>query len=378
MFEQHQITKTTDVQNDFLKYTPDSICTMNKTALLVPGLLFLLIVCVLSTGCTENSSTANTTPQTSLVTTAPSTAARYIAGDIVRIPNSSSVTAILIMGYNPATDMYERVLIYPNADSSWGYRVDNRTEPQKRAVLEKVYTEKITNKPPASIVIRQPTVLTTTTTTKTSTATTTNVSRAGKPTFKKIDPDYGTAGTAISITALTGTNFQSGATVKLMKLDNPNITATNVNVQSPTSMTLTFTPPSNATAGAWDVVITNPDGQYVNYANIFSIHAPVGTTTTTSSTGDGITSITPTSTIGNDVQMTIIGTNFQSGNIKVKLTKSTNTNIEILARNVRWDSATQVTAWFTIPKGSKGTWDVVVTNPDGTTRTLTNGFEVKA
>ena len=377
MFEQHQITKTTDVQNDFLKYTPDSICTMNKTALLVPGLLFLLIVCVLSTGCTENSSTANTTPQTSLVTTAPSTAARYIAGDIVRIPNSSSVTAILIMGYNPATDMYERVLIYPNADSSWGYRVDNRTEPQKRAVLEKVYTEKITNKPPASIVIRQPTVLTTTTTTKTSTATTTNVSRAGKPTFKKIDPDYGTAGTAISITALTGTNFQSGATVKLMKLDNPNITATNVNVQSPILMTLTFTPPSNATAGAWDVVITNPDGQYVNYANIFSIHAPVGTTTTTSSTGDGITSISPTSmTAPKYVEMTILGSNFQIG-IKGKLTKSTDTNINFPAQDCRRDLDTKVTCWFNVPIERRGTWNIILTNPDGTTRTLLNGFEVK-
>jgi hypothetical protein len=163
-----------------------------------------------------------------------------------------------------------------------------------------------------------------------------------------------------------------------MKLDNPNITATNVNVQSPTLMTLTFTPPSNATPGAWDVVITNPDGQYVNYANIFSIHAPVGTTTTTSSTGEGITSISPTSNVGNNVEMTIIGTNFQSGNIKAKLTKSTNTNIEIIARNVRWDSATQVTAWFTIPSAKQtGTYNVVVTNPDGTTRILPDGFIMK-
>ena len=351
---------------------------MNKKNLLVFSLVLLLISCVLFTGCTNGSGTTNTTPQTSLVTTAPSTAALYRSGDIVRNPNASSQTAWLIMGYDPATDLYERALVYRNADSSWGYRVDNRTETIKRAVLEKVNTEKVTNKPPASIVIRQPTVLTTTTPTKTSTTTTTNVSPAGKPTFKKIDPDYGTAGTAISITALTGTNFRSGATVKLMKLDNPNITATNVNVQSPTLMTLTFTPPSNATPGAWDVVITNPDGQYVNYANIFSIHAPVGTTTTTSSTGNGITSISPTSNLGNNVEMTIIGSNFQSGNIKAKLTKSTNTNIEIIARNVRWDSATQVTAWFTIPSAKQtGTYNVVVTNPDGTTRMLADGFIVK-
>jgi hypothetical protein len=192
------------------------------------------------------------------------------------------------------------------------------------------------------------------------------------PTFKKIDPDYGTVGTTILITALTGTNFQSGATVKLMKLDNPNITATNVNLQSPTLITCTFSPPANAAAGAWDVVITNPDGQFVRYSNIFSLK---GSTTPPDSAS--ISSVSPTFTYGNDVQMTIIGTNLQSGNINVKLTKSTNTNIEILARNVRWDSATQVTAWFTIPGNSIGIWNVVMTNPDGSTCTLPDGFEVK-
>ncbi len=85
-----------------------------------------------------------------------------------------------------------------------------------------------------------------------------------------------------------------------MKVDNPNITATSVNVQSSTLITCTFSLPSNATAGAWDVVITNPNGQYVNYANIFSLRGsanPTGTTTPTDS--QGITSISPTSTVGN-------------------------------------------------------------------------------
>jgi len=203
------------------------------------------------------------------------------------------------------------------------------------------------------------------------------IDTTGKPTFKKIVPDYGTAGTAISITALTGTNFQSGATVALMKADNPNITATNVNVQSSTLMTLTFNPPSNAVAGAWDVVITNPNGQYVNYANIFSLLvSPNPTSTTTPTDSQVITSISPTFTYGNDVALTIIGTNFQQG-FTAKMTKSTSTSVVIVARSERWDSPTQLTAWFTIPQGSMGTWNVVVTNPDGTTRSLPNGFEVR-
>jgi hypothetical protein len=291
---------------------------------------------------------------------------------------------MLIIGYDSATDMYERTLIYPNADGSWGYRRNSNTEKAARNVMEKIYTEKITNKPPSSIVIRQPTVLTTATTisttpaSSTSTTTTTTVSPTGKPTFKKIVPDEGTAGTQIPITALTGTNFQSGATVTLMKLDNPNITATNVNVQSSTLMTCTFSPPSNATAGAWDVVITNPDGQYVNYANIFSLRgSPNPTSTTTPTDSQGITSISPTFTYGNDVALTIIGTNFQQG-FTAKMTKSADTSKIITAREVRWDSATQVTCWFTIPDPRlRGTYNVILTMPDGTTRSLPNGFEVK-
>ena len=357
---------------------------MNKKNLVVSSLVLLLISCVLITGCTNDSGTTNTTTQTSAVTTAPSGSAKYVSGDIVKIPSSSSGTAMLIIGYDSATDKYERALIYPNADGSWGYRRNSNTEKAARVVMEKTYTEKITNKLPSSIVIHLPTVLTTATTgsttpaSSTSTTTTTTVSPTGKPTFKKIVPDEGTAGTQIPITALTGTNFQSGATVTLMKLDNPNITATSVNVQSSTLITCTFSPPSNATAGAWDVVITNPDGQYVNYANIFSIRgSPNPTSTTIPTDSQGITSISPTFTYGNDVPLMIIGTNFQQG-FTAKMTKSTNTNVVIEARSVRWDSPTQVTAWFTIPtQRQRGTYNIVVTNPDGTTRSLPNGFEVK-
>ena len=357
---------------------------MNKKNLLVSSLVLLLISCVLITGCTNDSSTTNTT-QTSAVTTAPSGSVKYVTGDIVKIPTSSSGTAMLIIGYDSATDMYERALIYPNADGSWGYRRNSNTEKAARAVMEKIYTEKITNKPVSSITIHPITVLTTATsvsvtqTSSTSTTTTTTPSPTGKPSFKSIDPDYGTAGTQILITALTGTNFRSGATVTLMRADNPNITATNVNVQSSMLMTLTFTPPSNATAGAWDVVITNPDGQFVRYSNIFSLRgSPNPTSTTTPTDSQGITSVSPTSNLGNNVEMRIIGSDFQSGYIKAKLTKSTNTNVEILARDIRWDSATQVTVWFTIPDSKQtGIYNVILTMPDGTTRSLPNGFEVR-
>jgi hypothetical protein len=60
------------------------------------------------------------------------------------------------------------------------------------------------------------------------------------------------------------------------------------------------------------------------------------------------------------------------------MTKSTDTSKIITARDVRWDSATQVTCWFNIPDPRlRGTYNVILTMPDGTTRSLPNGFEVK-
>jgi hypothetical protein len=116
----------------------------------------------------------------------------------------------------------------------------------------------------------------------------------------------------------------------------------------------------------------------VKYANIFSIRgSPNPTSTTTPTDSQGITSISPTSTFGNDVPMTIIGTDFQQG-FTAKMTKSTGTTVVVEARSVAWESPTQVKAWFTLPTPKqRGTYNVIVTNPDGTTRTLSNGFEVK-
>jgi hypothetical protein len=353
---------------------------MNNKTVLVFSLVLVLISCVFFTGCADNSSSTNTTTQ---VTSAPGSP-RYVTGDIVR--NPAYETAWLILGYNSSTDSYQRALIYPNADGSWGYRTNSNSDTVTRTVMEKTNTEKITNKPPSSIVIRRPTTVATTMTTittsatgnTTSTTTTPTTNVTGKPTFKKIIPDEGNAGSTITITSLTGTNFKSGAIVQLTKEDSPNITATNVEVQSPTLMTCTFAIPVNITAGSWDVVITNPDGQFVKYSYIFLLHSTVDTSTTTQSDTEGITSVSPTFTVGNNVEMLITGSGFQSGNINVKLTKSSGSITLITSRNVAWHSSTQLTAYFTIPKGSKGIWTVVVTNPDGTTRTLSNGFEVKA
>jgi len=100
------------------------------------------------------------------------------------------------------------------------------------------------------------------------------------PVIRNIIPDTGTAGSVISITDLMGNNFQSGATVTLMKSGNQNITATNVNVQSSSMITCTLSPASDTTPGPWDVVVTNPDGHSGIYTNLFTIYVPIFPTIT--------------------------------------------------------------------------------------------------
>jgi hypothetical protein len=349
----------------------------------LPVLVILLLACVIIAGCSTASKPSNVTSPATTGTEGATSGALYAAGDVVRNPKSTSDTAWLVLSYDPAADSYERAFLYRNADGSWGYRVDTRTEKAARTVMEKVYTEKVTTLSPSSVPVRQPTLVTlppTTSATQGVTATTTvtastTVSSDAKPVFKKITPDEGNAGTTISITDLIGENFLSGASVQLGKTGHANITATLVTVVSPTKISCTFALPSDAPAGAWDVIIINPNGKSAVYTNIFTLHGSANpTTTTTSSGGVDINSIDPVSGISGEYKsIRLTGSNFLDGAV-VKLTKSGKT--DIVASTVSRSSSTQMTCFFNLPLLSQGSWNIVVTNMDGTTGTLTNGFTV--
>ena len=111
--------------------------------------------------------------------------------------------------------MYERAIIFPNDDGSWGYRIDSSTESLSRSELEQIYTQKITNIPVSQVLIGAPSptatpvpvttvpIYTPVATTVTATTATSGVA----PVIQDIAPDNGYAGTSVSITALTGYNF---------------------------------------------------------------------------------------------------------------------------------------------------------------------------
>ncbi|MCX6691161.1 MAG: hypothetical protein NTW33_03695, partial [Methanoregula sp.] len=83
-------------------------------------------------------------------------------------------------------------------------------------------------------------------------------------------PDTGSSGTTVS-TSIPGTYFQPGATAYLYKSGQPNINAINVNVVSPTQITCDFPIPAGASAGLWNIRVTNDDGRYNTKSNAFTV-----------------------------------------------------------------------------------------------------------
>jgi hypothetical protein len=166
------------------------------------------------------------------------------------------------------------------------------------------------------------------------------------PGVTSISPTSGTTAGGTPVT-ITGTNFVSGATVTF-----GGTAATGVTVGSSTSITATT--PAHA-AGAVNVVVTNPDTQTGTLNNGY----------TYVSTAPGVTSISPTSgTTAGGTPVTITGTNFVSG--------ATVTFGGTAATGVTVGSSTSITA--TTPAHAAGAVNVVVTNPNTQTGTLTNGY----
>ena len=172
---------------------------------------------------------------------------------------------------------------------------------------------------------------------------------APAPTVATISPTSGTTagGTAVSI---TGTGFVAGATVKL-----GGTAATNVNVVGSTSITATT---AAHAAGAVDVVVTNRDAQSGTLTQGF-------TYTTPSNPAPTVATISPTSgTTAGGTPVSITGTGFVAG-ATVKLGGTAATNVNVVG-------STSITA--TTAAHAAGAVDVVVTNSDAQSGTLTQGF----
>lgn len=361
---------------------------MDKISWRALAVVGLLLFGVFIAGCSDNAAPGEASPQPGVTGIATASGTLYSTGDIVKNPASTSGVALLITGYDPATDMYERAYIYPNSDGSFGYRLDSKTDPISRSVVEKVYTVKIrtievsavpigTAAVTTSAAAGAATVTTATTTTTTATPTTTT---GPAPRIKGVEPDKGKTGTTVSITNLDGENFRSGANVAMKKYGETMINATNVVVTS-NLITCKFVIPSGTETGYWDVVVTNTDGTSHLYQNGFLIQEGEGTTTTTT-TGVPDTDVTITSLLDSVVvtggtqvyqPMRILGTNLSAAQ-NMKFTRS-GSEITGTAYSA---SSSSAQAFFTIPGDASGTYSVSVVDSGGNVlATLTDALTIR-
>jgi hypothetical protein len=86
-----------------------------------------------------------------------------------------------------------------------------------------------------------------------------------------LTPNSGRHGTSVQIKNVAGTNFRTGASIKLEKTGYPIITGKNIRVVSPTGITCTFAIPASARTGLRDVTVTNPDGKKSTLVNGFRV-----------------------------------------------------------------------------------------------------------
>lgn len=82
----------------------------------------------------------------------------------------------------------------------------------------------------------------------------------GAPTVTSISPDRAESSELIEITDLLGTNFATGAAVRLSRGSGQDIHASDVTVHSANRISCTIDL-EGAASGTWDVVVTNPDGK---------------------------------------------------------------------------------------------------------------------
>lgn len=236
---------------------------------------FFLVAGVSLAGCSDDQDPASSGADLPATPAGP----RFSAGDIVRSASGAESPAWLVVSYDAAGDSYSRALIYKNADGSYGYRTSPSVELSRRDIMEKVYTVKITQVSVESVPTAAPVTATTaitametgTTRPATTTATsTTATTSSAKPSIKAMDPEEGEAGTSV-VTEITGSDFVADLTAELRRSGEKSIKAAKVSWYSSSSVTCTFELTNTTKVGTWDIVITNPNGQYGQITNYFMV-----------------------------------------------------------------------------------------------------------
>jgi hypothetical protein len=186
------------------------------------------------------------------------------------------------------------------------------------------------------------------------------------PSITNITPGSAAQGATVTVT-ISGNNFQTGATPKLVAPGSGSVTATAVSASS-TSITATFDL-NNLGQGVYNLIVTDPDGRSDILPDAFTIGnaAPV------------VNGISPNTVALNDssTTFTISGQNFETG-ISVSFLQGSQS---APCGNAKYVDTTTITCgpifFSSDPGAAAGLWDVQVINiADAQSGTLTQKFTV--
>ena len=117
------------------------------------------------------------------------------------------------------------------------------------------------------------------------------------PTVSAISPNTATNSDSVSITSVTGTNFVSGATVKLTKAAQSDVSCTGFTFTDSTTLSSGSCPITGAAVGSWSVVVTNPDTSSGTLTNGFTVTSPSSSDLTISDAVSVVGDVTVTSNL---------------------------------------------------------------------------------
>jgi hypothetical protein len=185
------------------------------------------------------------------------------------------------------------------------------------------------------------------------------------PIITSITPSQGHTDYVVAITDLAGENFQYNAAVMLQLAGEPDIIATSVNVESPQKITCQVDL-TGAAAGAWDVMVENPDSQLAVLEESFEVipwPKPE------------LTSIVPDRGYSGQIitNASLSGSDFRNPALvwfeKPEQPDLQTTNISVV-------SPTQIEFDVDLTGAALGNWNVILENPDAQRDTLVWGFAV--
>ena len=187
------------------------------------------------------------------------------------------------------------------------------------------------------------------------------------PEVTSISPNSGLYTGAIHVTNLSGDYFRPGASVHLSKSNHDPIAGTNVAWVDQNTLTLDLDL-TGAANGAWDVVVTNPDGKSGSLQDGFTVVA--------TETAPRVFSISPTSSAAEVIQATVTGQDFATGGEPPTVALTQVGQAAIVATDVVVVDSSELTCQFDLTEANGGLWNLVVTNPNDDYWVLSEAYTV--